>query len=128
MTRDVTERRRAERALRKSEERYRAVVQQTADAIFLIDGATRRILEANAGFHALLGYAPEELHGMSMYELVPHDREGVDANIRQVLSTKATTSASGPIVERTGSWSMWRSVPASSIMKVAGSCVASRAI
>jgi PAS domain-containing protein len=30
-----------------SEERYRAVVEQTADGIFLIDGATKGILEAN---------------------------------------------------------------------------------
>jgi diguanylate cyclase (GGDEF)-like protein/PAS domain S-box-containing protein len=89
MTRDVTERKEAEQALRKSEERYRAVVEQTADAIFLIDGTTRRILEGNARFHELLGYAPEELHGMSMYDLVPHDRDGVDANIWHVLEHKS---------------------------------------
>ena len=89
MTKDVTERREAEQALRKSEERYRAVVEQTADAIFLIDGTTRRIVEGNARFHELLGYAPEELHGMSMYDLVPHDRDGVDANIWHVLEHKS---------------------------------------
>src|ERR687890_1661828 len=89
MTRDMTEREEAEQALRESEERYRAVVEQTADAIFLIDGTTRQILEANARFHELLEYAPEELHGMSMYDLVPHDREGVDANIRRVLEKRS---------------------------------------
>src|SRR5919112_2805582 len=89
MTRDMTKREEAERALRESEERYRAVVEQTADAIFLMDGATREILEANARFHELLGYAPEELHGMSMYDLVPHDREGVNTNIRYVLEQKS---------------------------------------
>ena len=89
MTRDVTERRAAEQALRKSEERYRAVVEQTADAIFLIDGTTRRILEANARFHELLGYAPEELYGISMYDLVPHDRDGVNTNIQHVLEQKS---------------------------------------
>ena len=89
MTKDVAERKVDEQALRRSEERYRAVVEQTADAIFLIDGTTRRILEANARFHELLGYTPEELHGMSMYDLVPHDRDGVDANIRHVLKQKS---------------------------------------
>jgi diguanylate cyclase (GGDEF)-like protein/PAS domain S-box-containing protein len=89
MTRDMTEREEAERALRESEERYRAVVEQTADAIFLIDGTTREILEANPKFHELLGYAPGELHGMSMYDLVPHDRKGVDANIWHVLEKRS---------------------------------------
>jgi len=36
MTRDMTEREEAEQALRESEARHRAVIEQTADAIFLI--------------------------------------------------------------------------------------------
>jgi diguanylate cyclase (GGDEF)-like protein/PAS domain S-box-containing protein len=71
-----------------SEERYRAVVEQTADGIFLIDAATNRILEANSRFEELLGYRGGELHGRSLYDLVPHDREGVRANIRHVLENK----------------------------------------
>src|SRR5215212_9014422 len=72
-----------------SEERYRAVVEQTADGIFLIDSSTNRILEANSRFEELLGYQGGELHGMSLYELVPHDREGVRANIRHVLENES---------------------------------------
>ncbi len=72
-----------------SEERYRAVVEQTADGIFLIDGATKSILEANSRFEELLGYGHGELHGMSLYELVPHDREGARANVDSVLEHKS---------------------------------------
>ena len=72
-----------------SEERYRAVVEQTADGIFLIDGATKSILEANSRFEELLGYGRGELHGMSLYELVPHDREGARANVDRVLRQKS---------------------------------------
>jgi diguanylate cyclase (GGDEF)-like protein/PAS domain S-box-containing protein len=72
-----------------SEERYRAVVEQTADGIFLIDGATKSILEANSRFEELLGYGPGELHGMSLYDLVPHDREGARANVDRVLEHKS---------------------------------------
>jgi diguanylate cyclase (GGDEF)-like protein/PAS domain S-box-containing protein len=71
-----------------SEERYRAVVEQTADGIFLIDGATKRILEANARFEELLGYERGELHGMTLYDLMPHDREGARANVERVLEQK----------------------------------------
>src|ERR671916_1002953 len=72
-----------------SEERYRAVVEQTADGIFLIDGATKGILEANSRFEELLGYGHGELHGMSLYDLVPHDREGARANVDRVLEHKS---------------------------------------
>src|SRR4028118_816732 len=72
-----------------SEERYRAVVEQTADGIFLIDGATKSILEANSRFEELLGYGHGELHGMSLYDLVPHDREGARANVDRVLEHKS---------------------------------------
>ncbi|MCA1729763.1 MAG: PAS domain S-box protein [Actinobacteria bacterium] len=72
-----------------SEERYRAVVEQTAYGIFLIDGATKSILEANARFEELLGYERGELHGMTLYDLVPHDREGARANVDRVLEQKS---------------------------------------
>jgi diguanylate cyclase (GGDEF)-like protein/PAS domain S-box-containing protein len=72
-----------------SEERYRAVVEQTADGIFLIDGTTKSILEANARFEELLGYGRGELHGMTLYDLVPHDREGARANVDRVLEQKS---------------------------------------
>ena len=44
---DVTERRKAEEALSRSEERYRAVVEQSAEGLYLVDGDTKRILETN---------------------------------------------------------------------------------
>lgn len=72
-----------------SEERYRAVVEQTAYGIFLIDGATKSILEASARFEELLGYERGELHGMTLYDLVPHDREGARANVDRVLEQKS---------------------------------------
>src|SRR5437764_80702 len=52
---DILERQRAEAALRESEQRYRAVVQQASESIFLVDAGTKKILEANAAFQKLLG-------------------------------------------------------------------------
>ncbi|MDQ3911428.1 MAG: PAS domain S-box protein, partial [Actinomycetota bacterium] len=85
MSPEITERKKIEEALKASEERYRALVTQSAEAILLIDVTTKRILEANPKAQELLGYTFEELCGMTLYDLVPHDREGIDYNTQRVL-------------------------------------------
>ena|GEM_PF-579517 len=79
------ERARAARDLRQSEELYRNVVEQAAEGIFLLDVDSMRMLEANAALGATLGYAPEELKGMSFYDISAHDRESIDGNVIRVL-------------------------------------------
>ena len=80
------ERARAARDLRQSEELYRNVVEQAAEGIFLLDGETLRVLEANAALAATLGYAQEELKGMLFYDISAHDRESVDRNAELAMS------------------------------------------
>ncbi|HEU4494134.1 MAG TPA: PAS domain S-box protein [Rubrobacteraceae bacterium] len=76
---------RAGLTLRESEERYRAVVEHATEGIFLCDAATGDILESNAAFRKLLGYNAEELRSMKIYDLIAHDREGIDSNTRLIL-------------------------------------------
>jgi PAS domain S-box-containing protein len=82
---DVTERRVVQEALSRSEERYRAVVEQSAEGLYLVDGATRRILETNPALQRLLGYTAEELRGMGLHEIVAHERADVEANVERTL-------------------------------------------
>jgi PAS domain S-box-containing protein len=74
-------------ALHDSEERYRAIVDR-AEGIFLADATTKRVLECNAAFRALLGYDAEDAAGLTMYDFDGDTREGVDDAVRQLLEGK----------------------------------------
>jgi PAS domain S-box-containing protein len=60
--RNITERRRAEEALRASEEQYRAIFDATSDGLTLRDGDFR-IVDANPAYARMTGYALEEMIG-----------------------------------------------------------------
>jgi diguanylate cyclase (GGDEF)-like protein/PAS domain S-box-containing protein len=80
---DVTERKKAEKALKESEELHRAVVEQSVEAIYLFDPDSKRVLETNHAFEELIGYTAEELLGMTIYDFVAHEREDIDRNVRR---------------------------------------------
>jgi PAS domain S-box-containing protein len=77
--------------LRHSEQRYRAVVQQSADCIFLLDMESRRIIEANAAMAQLLGYTEEEICMLTIDDIVAHSRDSIDENISRLRQEQAAT-------------------------------------
>ena len=81
IVRDVTERKKNEEALKQSERLYRTVIEEVTENICLMDVETRRIVESNPAFREALGYTEEELHHMTLYDIVAHDRESIDQNI-----------------------------------------------
>lgn len=83
---DVTARKEAEDALRQSEALYRSVVENATENIFVVDAATKHILEANDALGGSLGYSAEELRHMTLYDLVAHDRDEVDANMGRIVA------------------------------------------
>lgn len=87
VVRDITERRRAEDALREAEARMRSVVDHVVDAIITID-AEALIQSFNPAAQKLFGYRPEEVLGRNVNLLMPApDREHHDASVRNYLAT-----------------------------------------
>lgn len=82
---DVTQRKRANEALRESEARYRAVVEQVADGLYLVDIETLRIIDTNPSFRAMFGYTAEELQDMEVYDLIVLSREEIASSMLRTL-------------------------------------------
>ncbi len=115
---DLTAMKRAQSALRESEERFRAIFETAADAIFVNDLRDGRFLNINKTACRHLGYTAGELHSMSLDQIVspghpyprPANVDGADRMERlffeSVLMRKDGTSmpveVSSGIVAREG--------------------------
>ena len=87
---DITDRMETEEALRESEGRYRTVVKQAAEGIFIVDLGTKLILEANAAYRNLLGYTAQDMLvlGLTLYDVVAHDRESIDDYVSRIVENR----------------------------------------
>ena len=65
MISDISDRRRTEEALKGSEERHRALVESSSDAILMMD-KERKIVSCNQAFLDLFGYDENEVDGRSI--------------------------------------------------------------
>ncbi len=82
--RDVTERIRAEEALRESEKRYRDLVEMSPDAVAVHDG--KKLLFVNPSAAKILGVEPGNVVGMEMTRFVAPDfRPVVAARVKKAL-------------------------------------------
>src|ERR1700685_4449486 len=69
---DITERKQAEATLRKSEERWRSVYENSAIGVALAD-PNGRFLAVNRAYEKMLGYAEEELRTLTFLEITKED-------------------------------------------------------
>jgi PAS domain S-box-containing protein len=68
---DISQRIKAEDALKESEERYRELFEASPDAIILADIETGMLIDANSAACSLLGYNLQEIWGLHQTEIHP---------------------------------------------------------
>jgi PAS domain S-box-containing protein len=88
IVRDITERRRAEAALRESEERFRGIFQHAGTGIAISD-MQGRFQSCNPAFSAMLGYTEEEFKKLAIEDLQhPDDRDMNLDEVRRLVEDK----------------------------------------
>jgi PAS domain S-box-containing protein len=86
ITRDTTERRQAEEALRKSEEKFRVIFDSIADGISVIDLTTGNLIDTNEAALRMFNFARKDVIGRPAYELIAEkDREKAMVDLQKTL-------------------------------------------
>jgi len=85
---DITERKQTEERLRESEEKFRAIVETTSEWIWSCDAQGIHTY-SNDSIRSILGYEPEEMIGMSAFNLLhPDDSQRAAENVKNAMAKR----------------------------------------
>lgn len=105
ISRDISERKKAEAARRLSEEYFRSLIENTLDVIAIIDPYGTLIYDSPS-VKTVLGYEEEEMLGSNVLELVHPDdlQKATDAIWEMVADPKTVVSLQWRFLDKEGSW------------------------
>ena len=119
--RDITESKLAEHALRQSEERYRALIENMNELVCEID-SERRFVYVSPSFESMLGYPAHEVIGMDARDLIHPD----DRKIIATEETRAQGRAVFRYRHKDGDWRWFESAGQAYVQPEAGGVIVSR--
>ena len=73
LNKEITERKKTEAALKKSEKKFKTITENSADAIFITD-STGEYIYTNKAVTELLGFTKEEMKGKTIIDMAPQNK------------------------------------------------------
>jgi len=85
LRKEIAERHQAEIALKESEQKFRAIFEQAAVGVALIETQTGRFLRINKKYCDIVGYSSDEMHNTTFQDITHPDDISVDLDNMQKL-------------------------------------------
>ena len=98
---DITERKLAEDKLKRSEEKFRRIVETAAEGFLLMDGAFK-IVDTNDAYCRLLGYTQEELLGKNLRDHLTDDFSNYMLTNNETILDQEYRELEGNVVAKDG--------------------------
>ena len=90
LIRDITDQKLAEKALKESEERYKTLLENSLEGVYLHEVKKDKFLYQNKKFCEMFGFSLEEGLKQSLFNVIaPEDRWLIKAKIKEMISGKA---------------------------------------
>ena len=104
IARDITEAKRAQEALRRSEQMFRVITENASELIALVDMKGRRLYNSPS-YQSVLGYSPDELQQTwSLEQIHPDDRAKLLAASEEAKATGVGRFIEYRMRHKDGSW------------------------